>query len=208
MRDESGAITAIQWENLSPENKHLARWEHLPIGPGHPLSDQPAPPGAAEPAAAPLDTVAAGSGALAPTAVSDDESSGSEGEGAGGGGGGGGGSPAAAAAAAGGGAGARPSPGSPEWGPEDMDAVRTGHVSKSLCMVKGCATKLVTKKVSVVANTLLFGILRPFKKRSNRHTCRSCKIKVCSTHFTKAPGGMKICTECLALGVDGPKSSN
>ena len=89
-----------------------------------------------------------------------------------------------------------------------MDAVRTGHVSKSLCMVKGCATKLVTKKVSVVANTLLFGILRPFKKRSNRHTCRSCKIKVCSTHFTKAPGGMKICTECLALGVDGPKSSN
>ena len=201
MRDESGAIIAIQWDNLSPENKHLARWEHEPIGPGHPLSDSyvsepvvdaAAGDGAAAPAAAP---------ASAPAAVSDDdESSGSEGEGAGGAGGSGGGGGSAAAAA----------PGAPDWGPEDHELVATGK-SKSACMVEGCTTKLVAKKVSMVANALLWAVLvpvRPFKKRSNRHTCRSCKKKVCGAHFTNAPGGMKICSECSKKGVDGPASSN
>jgi hypothetical protein len=190
MRDESGVITAIQWENLSPENAHLARWEHVPVGPGHPLSDHPAEaPAASEQAGAAEAHVVA---APAAGRESDgDDSSGSEGEGAAGGGGGGGGGSE------------RPSPG--------HEVVNTGPASKSTCQAQGCLTKLVSKKVSMVTNALLWSVLiplRPFKKRSNRHTCRSCKKKVCSAHFTKAPGGMKICSECAAKGVDGPASSN
>jgi len=197
MKDESGQITAIQWANLSPENAHLARWENLPIGPGHPLSERGSspPPGGSGAAAA-------GGGGDA-GAGDDNDSSGSDGEGAAGEAAGGGGG--------GGGGGGVASPGSPTWGPEDHEAVTVGRVSKSACQVQGCLTKLVSKKVSMAANAALWMVLiplRPFKKRSDRHTCRSCKKKVCSAHFCKAPGGMKICAECSAKGVDGPASSN
>ena len=204
MRDESGQITAIQWANLSPENAHLARFEHLPIGPGHPLGDRASspPPGSSSgPADAGSGADAAGGGGGGGAgAGDDDDSSGSDGEGA-----------AGEAAGGGGGGGGVASPGSPTWGPEDHEAVTVGKISKSTCQVQGCLTKLVSKKVSMAANAALWMVLiplRPFKKRSNRHTCRSCKKKVCSAHFCKAPGGMKICAECSAKGVDGPASSN
>jgi len=83
---------------------------------------------------------------------------------------------------------------------------------KGMCRVEGCTLKLVSKKKQ------FFSLFKSYKvgegEWGNPHHCRNCKIKVCDAHFTKSPSGMKICTKCLADGVDGkpgamsPASSN
>lgn len=81
---------------------------------------------------------------------------------------------------------------------------------KGKCRMDGCEKKLVPKRVSIAAN--LFTFFTAYQKGkgewSGKHHCRHCKLKVCDDHFKTSPGGKKLCTKCLAAGVDGKASPN
>jgi len=81
---------------------------------------------------------------------------------------------------------------------------------KGRCRMEGCEKKLVPKRVSIAAN--LFTFFTAYQKGkgewSGKHHCRHCKLKVCDDHFKTSPGGKKLCTKCLAAGVDGKGSPN
>ena len=79
---------------------------------------------------------------------------------------------------------------------------------KGKCRMDGCEKKLVPKRVSIAAN--LFTFFTAYQKGkgewSGKHHCRHCKLKVCDDHFKTSPGGKKLCTKCLAAGIDGKGS--
>ena len=81
---------------------------------------------------------------------------------------------------------------------------------KGRCRMEGCEKKLVPKRVSIAAN--LFTFFTAYQKGkgewSGKHHCRHCKLKVCDDHFKTSPGGKKLCTKCLAAGIDGKGSPN
>jgi hypothetical protein len=66
------------------------------------------------------------------------------------------------------------------------------------CRIPGCKVQLVSRRLKYLWP------FKPFIDKENKHHCRSCKLKVCAAHFTRSQQGMKVCTACLAAGVDGP----
>ena len=66
------------------------------------------------------------------------------------------------------------------------------------CKIEGCEEQLVSRRLKYLWP------FKPFVDKKEKHHCRSCKLKVCEAHFARSPRGMKVCTVCLAAGVDGP----